>query len=59
MKGLPPPAPPKIGGELLPADKQASHEGKKPPEAASITEEVISPLIDKEGVGGGGWWSLG
>jgi len=43
MKGLPPPAPPKIGGELLTRPLA-------PPETGG---ELKSPLLDKEGVGGG------
>ena len=54
MKGLPPPAPPKIGGELQPPDTQALQDEKKAPRATSNVEGNTSPLLDKEGVGGGG-----
>jgi very-short-patch-repair endonuclease len=43
MKGLPPPAPPKIGGELLTRPQPPPYQGG----------ELKSPLLDKEGVGGG------
>jgi hypothetical protein len=53
MKGLPPPAPPKIGGELSSPDTQALEEEKSQPQADSEISENTSPLLDKEGVGGG------
>ncbi len=48
MKGLPPPAPPKIGGELLTRPLHPPETGREPE----------SPLLDKEGVGGGCFDSL-